>query len=232
LENGDYALTAHNLVLSQEVLASIRQRYPGRELGNKQDESRSTRAQIPYEVPDHVNRLLHKIGIDDADVPSDLVAGPPHMRSDRTAKLVGHIFECLDALQHLVRSNQCDITAETVSETQSMADMNTRSVGRLLHEMISICSLSGDTVKALVRANPEAAGIEDNFGRMPIHVACDREDPWVDVLQAIVEVSNIRCVHPTSCHLASTGWHRNCSCTIIICNPVSNSVWHYVAHRE
>ena len=109
---------------------------------------------------------------------------------NRTTKLVTHIFECLGALQHLVREYQSDYTSEMMSpndETQSAHDMNTSSVGHLLHEMVSIYGLCGDTVSALLESVPEAAGVEDNLGRLPLHVACDRDSPWMDMLEAMVE---------------------------------------------
>ena len=109
---------------------------------------------------------------------------------NRTTKLVSHIFECLGALQHLVREYQFDYTSDPNSlndETQSAHDMNTSSVGHLLHEMVSIYGLCGDTVSALLESVPEAAGVEDNLGRLPLHVACDRDAPWMDMLEALVE---------------------------------------------
>ena len=115
---------------------------------------------------------------------------PTNPNQNRTTKLVSHIFECLGALQHLVREYQSDYTTDMTSqndETQSAHDMNTSSVGHLLHEMVSIYGLCGDTVSALLESVPEAAGVEDNLGRLPLHVACDRDAPWMDVLEALVE---------------------------------------------
>ena len=123
-------------------------------------------------------------------------------------------------LQHLVRAYQSDLVAENhTDETQSVHDMNTSSVGHLLHEMVTIYGLCGDTISALLEAVPgtaistatasvttsievlhfdisppatprhsaEAAGVEDNLGRLPLHVACDRDAPWMDMVEAMVD---------------------------------------------
>ena len=46
----------------------------------------------------------------------------------------------------LFRSIPVDIN----DETQSMNDMNTKSVGKLLHEMVTIYGLCGDTINFVV----------------------------------------------------------------------------------
>jgi hypothetical protein len=107
------------------------------------------------------------------------------MQTDKTTKLVGHIFECLGALQHLVRSNQSELPSDFHDDTTSMNDMNTKAVGRLLHEMVTIYGLCGDTITALLEADPDAAGVEDNLGRLPLHVCCDRDEPWMDMVEAL-----------------------------------------------
>ena len=153
-------------------------------------------ASLRHEVPQHVNEFLDKIGVND-DKPKGIVKLPPvivsqncevSMQNEKTTKLVAHIFECLGALQHLVRANQSDIPLESLNEeTQSTNDLNTKSVGKLLHEMVNIYGLCGDTINALLEAEPDAAGVEDTLGRLPLHVCCDRDEPWMDMVTALVE---------------------------------------------
>ena len=141
--------------------------------------------------------FLDKIGVNDKNTkPMPAVAAstgsvpfqcPISMQNEKTTKLIGHIFECLGALQHLVRANQSDIPVDINDETQSMNDMNTKSVGKLLHEMVTIYGLCGDTINALLDADPDAAGVEDTLGRLPLHVCCDRDEPWMDMVAALVE---------------------------------------------
>lgn len=46
---------------------------------------------------------------------------------------------------------------------------------------------STPSLSALLEADPEAAGVEDNLGRLPLHVCCDRDEPWMDMLALLVE---------------------------------------------
>lgn len=197
-------LTSRRLHLSKDVLESVRRqsctistRRKGSNFKERDIFKLQFAASLKYEVPLHVTEFLDRIGVNDDNKKNTAVsisAGPRahnrniSMQNEKTTKLVGHIFECLGALQHLVRSNQSDIPSDTVNcETQSTNDMNTKSVGKLLHEMVTIYGLCGDTINALLEADPDAAGVEDTLGRLPLHVCCDRDEPWMDMVTALVE---------------------------------------------
>ena len=192
-------LSSRRLNLSKEVLESIRRKsytVSSRKKSSANKDSFKLRfaQSLRYDVPPHVNEFLQKIGITDditkdAGVSSSSTLPNIHvsMQNEKTTKLVGHIFECLGALQHLVRANQSEIPSDINIETQSMNDQNTRSVGKLLHEMVTIYGLCGDTINALLEADPYAAGVEDTLGRLPLHVCCDRDEPWMDMVAALVE---------------------------------------------
>jgi ankyrin repeat protein len=135
------------------------------------------------EIPTHVTNLLLKFGIDvSAYQQNDL---PASQQLSSTTKLVGHIFDCLGALQILVRANQALFPEE--DETQSVAELGTKSIGKLVHEMIQIYGLCRDTLKILLAASPEAASVEDSFGRLPLHAAVDMENPWLSAVDTIVQ---------------------------------------------
>jgi hypothetical protein len=196
-------LSSRRLTLSKGVLESIRRksytissRKKSTSIKGRDDLKSRFAASLKHEVPQHVNEFLDKIGVND-DKPKGVAKLPPvivsqncqvSMQNEKTTKLVAHIFECLGALQHLVRANQSDIPSESINdETQSTNDMNTKSVGKLLHEMVTIYGLCGDTINALLEAEPDAAGVEDTLGRLPLHVCCDRDEPWMDMVTALVE---------------------------------------------
>ena len=197
-------MSSRRLNLSKEVLESIRRKSytlssRRKPPSYKDRDSFKLRfaASLRYDVPPHVNDFLERIGINDDNKRTavDLSSGSGSqnchvsMQNEKTTKLVGHIFECLGALQHLVRANQSDIPSDLNlnDETQSMNDMNTKSVGKLLHEMVTIYGLCGDTITALLDSDPDAAGVEDTLGRLPLHVCCDRDEPWMDMVAALVE---------------------------------------------
>jgi hypothetical protein len=196
-------LTSRRLHQSKDVLESLRRqsytvstRRKGSNFKERDIFKLQFAASLKYEVPAHVTEFLDRIGVNDdkKNASGSISAGPRahncniSMQNEKTTKLVGHIFECLGALQHLVRSNQSDIPSDTVNcETQSTNDLNTKSVGKLLHEMVTIYGLCGDTINALLEADPDAAGVEDTLGRLPLHVCCDRDEPWMDMVTALVE---------------------------------------------
>lgn len=171
--------SVEHLQLSSEVLANIRRR--SRSESQKFEVKRKAERAVRYEVPGHVKVLLDKIGIR---------LSQTRKYHSNTKKLVSHIFECLDGLQHLVRADQdslpVDDTADQMSDTLSVVEANKETVGRLLHEMITIYTLCGDTVRVLLQSNPDAAKVEDNYGRLPLHVAVDRDQPWTDAIDRLV----------------------------------------------
>lgn len=191
-------LSSKKLLLSKEVIESIRRKsytpLSRRSVQSREFNRLQLANKLKYELPAHVNDFLDKIGIDEnsgglaIDITSAQIPNNIHvsMQNLRTTKLVGHMFECLGALQHLVRAN-LSVIPTNFDETQSVNDQNIRSVGRLLHEMVTIYGLCGDTITALLEADPDAAGVEDNLGRLPLHVCCDRDEPWMDVLVLLVE---------------------------------------------
>ena len=52
---------------------------------------------------------------------------------------------------------------------------------------VSIYGLCGDTLAILLASNPAAATIEDSVGRLPLHVACDCDEPWLRTVRTLVE---------------------------------------------
>jgi hypothetical protein len=173
----------HQIQLSSEVLANVRRRSHS-ESNRSNYSKRKIEKAAPHEVPLHVRELLFKIGIKSA--PSKTSG-----HSSNTKRLVAHIFECLDGLQHLVKADQDlvqrDDTNEAIGETHSVMETNRECVGQLLHEMIALYTLCGDTVKVLLQASPEAARVEDAFGRLPLHVTVDRDQPWMDAVGRLIE---------------------------------------------
>lgn len=168
-------------ILTSEVLSNIRRHSYSTFAHSKLFRQQVTK----YEIPTHVTQFLQKIGIGSSDSAVD-VKGASRGNDDKTTKLVGHIFECLGALQHMVRANQADVH-NTEDESQSTRDGNTKSIGKLVHEMVTIYGLCGDTLKVLLDANPEAATVEDNFGRLALHIAVDRNKPWIAAVENLAE---------------------------------------------
>lgn len=78
------------------------------------------------ELPATVVTLLNRIGITTSEGENEY----PEQKS----RLVGHIFECLGALQSLV--NVADLTYDPEMETQSVCERDTVAMGTLLHEMV------------------------------------------------------------------------------------------------
>jgi hypothetical protein len=59
--------------------------------------------------------------------------------SERKTKLVGHIFECLSALEQLVQLDQNNADNENnIPDSQSTTEQNTATVGKLVHELVII----------------------------------------------------------------------------------------------
>jgi hypothetical protein len=181
-----------HLQVSREVLASSRRRSHS-EIYKVTSKKRGDHKL--YEVPSRVNALLEKVGV--KQVPRS------HTQSTTTKRLISHIFECLEGLQHLVKADQSllfvDESLDYISETQSVMDANTSSLGKLLHEMIMIYTLCGDTVKAILHSSPDTAKVEDVHGRLPLHVAVDRDNPWSDIVSALIDAN------PSALHLRDSG---------------------------
>jgi len=147
------------------------------------------RVSLPEEVTDFLKRIGIEKGLNETNLLSPIFSSPRPLNSpvsdDRIPRLVEHIFECLGSLQHLVRSNQFSFGTED-DETQSVCDQNIKSLGKLIHEMVSIYALCGDTLKVLLNSNPEAANVEDSYGRLPLHVAVDRDQPWLSLISDLI----------------------------------------------
>jgi hypothetical protein len=167
--------------------------------GRKLSINRRRFSQAKYELPAAVTELMKKVGIEHESVSSPTAVsssaqsprpqGGGAAQNDQTSKMVAHIFECLGALQHLVRANQYGLENNESEETQSVTDRNLISVGKLIHEMVSIYGLAGDTLRILLNTSPNAASVEDEFGRRPIHVAVDRDTPWVGLVEDLIKAS-------------------------------------------
>ena len=129
------------------------------------------------EIPPHIHDLLTKVGMSEQAIMS---GGAP-------TALVEHIFECVGALQYIIRSSQeniiSSVSGERDDDTQSALDLNSRSMGKLMHEIVALYGLCGDTLRVLSDSEPNAATVEDQFGRLPLHVAVDRDNPWMQTIQ-------------------------------------------------
>jgi hypothetical protein len=140
------------------------------------------------EIPQKVSKLLNRIGITPDPSAGAGAGGGGDAEVDfpeQKSKLVAHIFECLGALQSLV--NVADLAFDPELETQSVCERDTSSMGTLLHEMVSIYGVCGDTIGTLLVSNPAAAAVEDSIGRLPLHVAVDCDQPWLSTVATLVE---------------------------------------------
>ena len=164
------------LKVSSEALNNLR-RISFSEIRSSNRRKSKLKNLMPFhEIPPHVLKLLGRIGIhDDEQYNSTLQPG-----QNRTAKLVSHIFECLGALQHLVRSEQGQHCNHFVDDSDD-------SLGKLIHEMVVIYGLCGETIRIMLDTNPEAAAVEDGFGRLPVHVALDTKKPWIGPISSMIQ---------------------------------------------
>lgn len=180
------------VVVSRDVLHSLRRRSFS-EARRKSGARRMSKPLQPvYEIPATVNELLQKIGIHDTG--GDTLSTKSNIKKDdspannRTTKLVSHIFDCLGALQHLVRADQgLAIFQGAAGEDEEAMEKNAESLGKLVHEMVTIYGLCGDTMRVILDSNPEAAGLEDGYGRLPLHVAVDTKKPWMGAVMSMIE---------------------------------------------
>ena len=129
------------------------------------------------EIPPRLHDLLTKVGMSEQAI----------MSGGASTSLVEHIFECVGALQYIIRSSQeniiSSVSGERDDDTQSALDLNSRSMGKLMHEIVALYGLCGDTLRVLSDSEPNAATVEDQFGRLPLHVAVDRDNPWMQTIQ-------------------------------------------------
>lgn len=152
------------------------------------------------ELPHRTQVFLKNIGISvDGSSPNRKSTRLSH--NEQKTKLVSHVFDCLGALEELVALDKQFSTNElqSVNETQSMCDRNTNSVGKLVHELVSIYGLCGDSLQVLVESQPEAAAVEDAAGRMALHVAVDKNQPWIRLVNTLVDA------YPTACKMRDGG---------------------------
>lgn len=189
-QGGPIALSAKYLS-QRDPLAALRRRSisestgPRRPSFTKRRPSKGggTALRRIAELPPSVIQLLAKISINGEAASTD-------PNKYLTSALVAHIFECLGALQHVIRHGQDGFSYSSQlgeeSETQSAIETNTKSIGKLLHEIVTLYGLCGDTVGVLLNAEPMAASMEDSFGRLPIHVAVDRDEPWIQTVTELI----------------------------------------------
>jgi hypothetical protein len=77
------------------------------------------------DLPHRTREFLRNIGIQDTST-----------HHEQKTQLVGHVFDCLSALEQLV---QLDHDSEVIMEegdTQSVCDRNIKSLGQLVHELV------------------------------------------------------------------------------------------------
>lgn len=55
---------------------------------------------------------------------------------EQKTKLVGHVFDCLSALEQLVQLDN-ENESKMEGETQSVCDRNIKSLGQLVHELVT-----------------------------------------------------------------------------------------------
>lgn len=155
-----------------------------------------------YEVPTDVKQLLAKIGIENNPLDQGNGVGSPQ---NRTTKLVSHIFECIQGLQHLVLADQSaiSIAAQQLSSSahlemglasideglssEAVKEQNCSLLGRLIHEMVTIYGLCGNTLKVVLENTPQSAAMEDIYGRLPLHVAVDTKHPWMGTIHTLLD---------------------------------------------
>lgn len=212
-ESGNLVLPVSRLTQKElgkeNVLEALRRRSLSEQRRNSHLRrlSKLNKLQVIYELPPHVKELLSQLGIESDEqitenkkrskkksnnvgVGVNLFPG-----SEQSNRLVGHIFDCIGALQHLVKASQSSISLNE-DESMSTFEMNNRAAGRLVHEMVTVYTLCGNTVNLVLDANPDAATIEDDMGRLPIHAALDCDNPWyktvVDLIEAFPEALDAR----------------------------------------
>ena len=169
-----------SLSISKEVLSNLKRKsFTELRLANRRRSKVKNLLPI-HEIPPHVLKLLGRIGIHDDD--SNYSSQQP--AQNKTTKLVSHIFECLGALQHLVRSDQGQYMNHLPDEED---EQNSAMLGKLIHEMVVIYGLCGETIRIILDSNPEAACVEDGFGRLPVHVALDAKKPWIGPIASMVD---------------------------------------------
>ena len=144
-----------------------------------------------YSVPPQVVSFLQSIGIhesnpmdestEEKDKHSDI-----ELRSKQASKVIEHIFDSLGALHHLVKASQ-DISRDSENDTQSVLEANQEFTGKLLHELLGLYKLCGESIQVVLATNPESAMIEDAFGRTPLHVSVDRDHPRLDTTKQLIE---------------------------------------------
>ena len=104
------------------------------------------------ELPHRTQAFLKNIGIgvETVSVSGNNIGSPQRnnrmTHNEQKTKLVTHVFDCLGALEELVELDQQHSSRDHMhafSETQSVCDRNTNSVGKLVHELVSIYGLCG-----------------------------------------------------------------------------------------
>ena len=209
-ENGNLVLPASALtqksLATENILAALRRRSLSEQRRNSHLRrlSKLNKLQVIYELPPQVKKLLLKLGIENDPEgnsnksnsnKSNSVGVNLFPGSEQSNKLVGHIFECIGALQHLVKASQSSISFNE-DESMSTFETNNKAAGSLIHEMVTVYTLCGNTIKVVLDANPDAATIEDNMGRLPIHAVLDVDDPWhktvLDLIEAFPEALEAR----------------------------------------
>eukprot|EP00602_Paraphysomonas_sp_CaronLab_P002976 CAMPEP_0185030290 /NCGR_PEP_ID=MMETSP1103-20130426/17167_1 /TAXON_ID=36769 /ORGANISM="Paraphysomonas bandaiensis, Strain Caron Lab Isolate" /LENGTH=547 /DNA_ID=CAMNT_0027565357 /DNA_START=97 /DNA_END=1740 /DNA_ORIENTATION=- len=171
--------------LTREVLNGIQEKS-GTQISRKRSFSRNSKFTVEKEneLPFRTQEFLKKIGIEDTSV-NDPTKSWLASHNEQKTKLVGHVFDCLNALEQLVQLDQ-DTDNANVDETQSVCDRNTKSVGKLVHELVTIYGLCGDSLKVLLDSQPAAAAVEDTAGRMALHVAVDKHKPWIRLVETLI----------------------------------------------
>ena len=148
--------------LSRELLHGLNQKSGGamgmgvmgnktpavdHEINRRRSFSKNTKFTLEKEneLPLSTQTFLKNIGIGDNG--SGKTSRITH--NEQKTKLVSHVFDCLGALEQLVELDQQFSSNElqSVNETQSVCDRNINSVGKLIHELVSIYGLCGDSLK-------------------------------------------------------------------------------------
>jgi hypothetical protein len=124
----------------------------------------SIKLQAKHEIPKSVDALLQKIGIIETSHQGSVPPKDSGVSSSSTIKhLVRHIFECLRALEHIIKSKQSfsdeneevekkkEVEKEKEVEAGEQVEeadpelLSPQSAGLLLHELVHLSSLVGDT---------------------------------------------------------------------------------------
>jgi hypothetical protein len=121
--------------LTREVLHGLQ--VPNEsQISRKRSFSKNTKFTMEKtnDLPHRTREFLRNINIQDTS-----------SHHEQKTKLVGHVFDCLSALEQLVQLDN-ENESKLEGETQSVCDRNIQSLGQLVHELVR-----GESLPALIK---------------------------------------------------------------------------------